>query len=63
MRTRYTINVRLGDTDNRIEACTYNEIVNKINELLGYNAVSKIIITNWLSRGRKSKKYNFITIV
>jgi hypothetical protein len=63
MRARYTINVKLGDTDTTIKARTYNEIAEQINILVGYKAVSRIIITNWLSRGRKSEKYNFITLL
>ena len=63
MRARYTINVKLGDKDTTIKASTYNDIVNQVNTLVGYNMVSRIIITNWLSRGRKSEKYNFITIL
>jgi hypothetical protein len=63
MRTRYTINVKLGDKDTLIHARTYNDIVNQVNTLVGYKVVSKIIVTNWLSRGRKSKKYNFITLL
>jgi hypothetical protein len=63
MRTRYTINVKLGDTDTTIKASTYNDIVNQVNTLVGYKVLSKIIVTNWLSRGSKSEKYNFITLL
>ena len=63
MRTRYTINVKLGDTDTTIKASTYNDIVNQVNTLVGYKVLSKIIVTNWLSRGAKSEKYNFITLL
>jgi hypothetical protein len=62
MRTRYNINVRLGDKDTLIQARTYNDIVNQVNTLVGYKMLSKIIVTNWLSRGKKSHKYNFITL-
>ena len=62
MRARYTINVKLGDTDTTIKARTYKDIAEQVNTLVGYNMVSRIVITNWLSRGSKSEKYNFITL-
>jgi hypothetical protein len=63
MRTRYTINVKLGDTDTTIKASTYKDIAEQVNTLVGYKVLSKIIVTNWLSRGSKSEKYNFITLL
>ncbi len=55
--------MKLGETDTTIKASTYKDIAEQINTLVGYNMVSRIVITNWLSRGRKSKKYNFITLL
>ena len=54
--------MRVGEHDHVLACSTYKEIADKINIQLGYNIVSKTIITNWLSRGRKSAKYDFITI-
>ena len=62
MRTRYTVCMRVGEHDHVLACSTYKEIADKINSQLGYNIVSKTIVTNWLSRGRKSAKYDFITI-
>ncbi len=62
MRNRYTVSVQLGSQSTTMEAKTYQEIADQVNDLVGYNVVSKNIIVNWLSRGRKSKKYSFITI-
>ena len=41
---------------------THQEIVERVNKQLGYNMLSKTIIINWLSRGKKSAKYDFLTI-
>ena len=62
MRNRYTVSVQLGNESTTTEAKTYQQIADQVNAIVGYDAVSKNIIVNWLSRGRKSKKYSFITI-
>jgi len=62
MRNRYTVSVQLGSESTTTEAKTYQQIADQVNAIVGYDVVSKNIIVNWLSRGRKSKKYSFITI-
>lgn len=63
MRTRYTVTIKLNDDQEHVIPCsTYQEMANKINSSLGYKLVSKAIITNWMSRGRKASKWDFITI-
>jgi hypothetical protein len=62
MRNRYTVSVQLGSESTTTVAKTYQQIADQVNAIVGYDVVSKNIIVNWLSRGRKSKKYSFITI-
>jgi len=62
MRNRYTIHLKLHDEEYLLKCRTHQEIVERVNKQLGYNMLSKTIIINWLSRGKKSAKYDFLTI-
>ncbi len=62
MRDRYTITIANGEEPVQYKCKTYADIANTINSHMGTALVSKIIVANWLSRQRKSAKYNFITV-
>lgn len=62
MRQRYVITIKRNDVDYTFKCKTYKQIVDIINENMGYDMVSHAVITNWLSRDKKAPKYNFITI-
>jgi hypothetical protein len=59
---RYTTTITLKGTTHTTFASTHAGIAENINRILGYNAVSKCVVINWLSRKVKSKKYKFIDI-
>jgi len=52
----------MADTEHAVEAKTYAELANKINETVGCRLVSKVVVTNWYCRERKSARYDFIEI-
>ena len=62
MRTRYIICIKRNENEEVYKCCTYQEIADTINTTMGYKIVSKAVVTNWLARDKKSKKYDFITI-
>jgi len=62
MRDRYTLTLTRDGTDHIIKSKTYADIAKQVNEIMGFRCVSSTIITNWLSRGKKSNKYDFITL-
>jgi hypothetical protein len=56
------ITITRNGTDCTFKCQTYKQIATIINETMGCPMVSHTVITNWLSRDKKSPKYNFITI-
>ena len=62
MRVRYTVRMRVGEHEHVLSCSTYKDVADQINSTLGYPMVSRAMVTNWLSRGRKAPRYNFITI-
>jgi len=62
MRDRYTVTIKMAETEHAVKAKTYAELADKINEKLGCPLVSKVVITNWYCRNRKSPRYDFIEI-
>lgn len=62
MRNRYRVSIKMADTEHAVEAKTYAELANKINETVGCRLVSKVVVTNWYCRERKSARYDFIEI-
>ena len=62
MRERYTLTLTRDGNVYTIKSKTYADVAKQVNELMGFRCVSSTIITNWLSRGKKSNKYDFITL-
>ena len=63
MRKRYIICIKRNENEEVYHhCCTYQEIADTINTTMGYKIVSKAVVTNWLSRDKKSGKYDFVTI-
>ena len=62
MRQRYNLNVFKDGNTYVIPASTYKEIAERINQIMGCPFVSVSVITNWMSRGLKAEKYDFINI-
>lgn len=63
MEPRYTIYINTRGDTVTLSARTHKEIVDLINARVGYNMVSKNVIINWLSRNKKSKRYDFVRVV
>ncbi len=63
MRSKYIIKMRVNDKDVCFPAKTYRDIANAINAEMGFQLVSTAIVVNWLSRGKKAPKYDFIKVV
>jgi len=62
MRNRYTITITNREEPVQYKCKTYAEIADTINKHMGAAIVSKVIVANWLSRQKKSKRYDYITI-
>ena len=62
MRKRYIICIKRNENEEVYKCCTYQQIADTINTTMGCKLVSKAVVTNWLARDKKSKKYDFITI-
>ena len=62
MRDRYQVSVSIAGNTHTFPAKTYSDMATSINNCVGYDLVSKVIVINWLSRGKKSPRYNFIAI-
>ena len=58
----YNISSLINNDYHFLRCQDFSECAEKINNVLGYNLVSKNIIVNWMCRNKKSTKYNFITI-
>ncbi len=63
MRTRYIIKIRIDDKDVCFPASTHRDIASVINTAMGFPLVSKAVVINWLTRGKKAPKYDFIRVV
>lgn len=62
MKNRYTITIKRGENVLTFSAKTHADVANKINNAVGYFMVSRGVVVNWLTRGIKSNKYDFIDI-
>jgi len=62
MKNRYTITIKRGENVLTFPAKTHAEVADKINDAVGYCMVSRAVVVNWLTRGIKSNKYDFIDI-
>ena len=62
MRNRYTITMHIGEKDVCFSVKTHRDVADAINTAMGFPLVSQGIVVNWLSRGIKSNKYDFINI-
>ena len=60
--TRYTITIELNGQTHVHHASTHAGVAESINTTIGYDAVSRAVVINWLCRKVKSPKYGFITI-
>jgi len=63
MEIRYTIYITTRGVNATLTARTYKEVADLINACVGYKMVSQNVIINWLSRNKKSKKYDFVRVV
>ena len=59
---RYAITITLNGKAHIAHASTHEAVAKSINTALGYDAVSRVVIINWLSRNNKSSKYKFIEV-
>jgi hypothetical protein len=59
---RYLIIVSMKEIEHYLYANSHGEIAHEINTLMGFGLLTKGVIVNWISRGKKSKKYDYITV-
>ncbi len=59
---KYLIIVSKKDIEHYLYANSHGEIAHEINTLMGFGLLTKGIVVNWISRGKKSKKYDYITV-
>ena len=62
MKAKYTITISNGDSSTEYKCKTHKGIADTINEHMGFKIVSKIVVSNWLTRDKKSTKYDFISV-
>jgi hypothetical protein len=60
--SKYFITVSKNNVEHYLYANSQGEIAAEINTLMGFPLLTKGIVVNWVSRGNKSKKYDFITV-
>ena len=60
--SKYFITVSKNNVEHYLYANSHGEIAAEINTLMGFGLLTKGIIVNWISRGNKSKKYDYITV-
>lgn len=59
---KYLITVSKKNVEHTLYANSQGEIAAEINTLMGFPLLTKGIVVNWVSRGNKSKKYDYITV-
>ena len=60
--SKYFITVLKKNEEHYLYANSQGEIAAEINTLMGFPLLTKGIVVNWVSRGNKSKKYDYITV-
>ena len=60
--SKYFITVSKNNVEHYLYANSQGEIAAEINTLMGFPLLTKGIVVNWVSRGNKSKKYDYITV-
>ena len=59
---KYLVTVLKKDIEHTLYANSQGEIAAEINTLMGFPLLTKGIVVNWVSRGNKSKKYDYINV-
>jgi len=59
---KYFITVSKNEIEHYLYANSHAEIAAEINTLIGFPLLTKGVIVNWISRGKKSRKYDYITV-
>ena len=60
---KYLVTVtKKNNEEHTLYANSHGEIAHEVNTLMGFGLLTKGIVVNWVSRGKKSKKYDFINV-
>ena len=59
---KYFITVLKKQIEHYLYADSHAEIAHEINMLMGFPLLTKGVIVNWISRGKKSRKYDYINV-
>jgi hypothetical protein len=59
---KYLITVSKNNEEHTLYANSHGEIAHEINTLMGFPLLTKGVVVNWVSRGKKSKKYDYINV-
>ena len=60
--SKYLITVLKKDIEHTLYANSHAEIAHEINTCIGFPLLTKGVVVNWVSRGKKSRKYDYINV-